>query len=159
MPKYKFGVEIPRGTKHALRLDVANGNTLWREAMEKESKGLLEFETFKVLGEQERPPKGYSYIPLHACYECKVDGRRKCRIVANGGMAPIPDDSDLYSGVVTIDVVRLLMLIGVLNDLQIVATDISQAYLHGVTREKLYTRAGPEFGEKLCGRLMIIHNP
>ena len=149
--RYKFGVELPRNTKHALELDRNNGNTLWKEAMESETKGLMEFETFIVLGDDERPPKGYSFIPLHACYECKVDGRRKCRIVANGGLAPEPDDSDLYSGVVTIDVVQLLILIGMLNDLQIMATDISQAYLHGITREKLYTRAGPEFCPELEG--------
>ena len=156
-PKFKFGVEIPRGTKHALLVDKANGNTLWEEAMNKEAKGLLDFHTFKILNENERPPQGYHFVPLHACYNCKVDGRRKCRIVANGGMAPIPVDNDLYAGVVTIDVVRLLVLVGIVNDLEIIATDISQAYLHGVTREKLYTRAGPEFGKEVEGRLVLIH--
>ena len=43
-----------------------------------------------------------------------------------------------------------------MNGLQVIATDISQAYLHGITREKLYTKAGPEFGQDLQGRLMII---
>lgn len=107
-PRFKFGVKIPRSTKHATHLDSANGNNLWHEAMEKETKGLLELETFKILESDERPSKGCVFIALHACYECKVDGRRKCCIVANGGMAPLPSDNDdLYSGVVSIDVVRL----------------------------------------------------
>ena len=156
LPKYKFGVQVPRGTRQALDLDKANGNTLWKESMEKEVKGLLDFETFQILEEGSRPPEGHSFIPLHAVYDCKVDGRRKCRIVANGAQAPVNEDQDLYAGVVSVDVVRLLFVIASINKMNVWATDISMAYLHGVTREKLWTRAGPEFGP-LEGRIMRIH--
>ena len=154
--KYKFGIQVPKGVKHALQLDKVNGNKLWEEAIQKEVQGLLNFGTFEILKEGSKPPKGHAFIPMHACFDCKVDGRRKCRIVANGNMAPEPEEGNLYSGVVSIDSIRVLFLLGVMNGLQVISTDISQAYLHGITREKLYTKAGPEFGNDVQGRLMAI---
>lgn len=62
----------------------------------------------------------------------------------------------MYSGVVSIDTVRLVTLIGILNGLSCVATDISVAYLHGMTQEKVYAIAGPEFGPDIDGRTMIV---
>jgi hypothetical protein len=47
-------------------------------------------------------------------------------------------------------------LIGVLIGLSCIATDISIAYLHGQTQEKVYTVEGPEFGPEIEGRTMII---
>ena len=80
-------------------------------------KALLDFDTFQILDEGAKPPEGHSFIPLHAVYDCKVDGRRKCRIVANGSRAPVNEDQDLYAGVVSIDLVRLLMMIAAINDM------------------------------------------
>ena len=36
--KFKFGIEVPRSVRHALMLDKANHNKLWKEAIEKELK-------------------------------------------------------------------------------------------------------------------------
>ena len=33
-PVYKYGVEVPCNTAHAIKLDEANGNTLWKDAYE-----------------------------------------------------------------------------------------------------------------------------
>ena len=43
-----------------------------------------------------------------------------------------------------------------LNDLQVCAADIGNAFLYGRTRERVVIQAGREFGPKVAGRLMII---
>ena len=49
----------------------------------------------------------------------------------------------------------MAFFLGELNDLDVMAADVGNAYLHAYTKEKLYTIAGPEFGE-LEGRILII---
>ena len=61
----------------------------------------------------------------------------------------------MYSGVVQIDTIRLGFLVGQLNGLMPIATDISCTYLHGTNKEKVYTKAGPEF-YKLQGQTLMI---
>lgn len=153
-PKYKFGVRVPNNVRDAFAEDQANGNTLWAEAMQKEVAGLNEFDTFRALDIGAKPPDGYTFVPLHWCYDVKFDGRRRARLVASGNWTE-PLSTDAYSGVVSIDTIRIAFLLGELNGLTVIATDISQAYLHGKTQEKVYSRAGPEFGE-LQGRILII---
>lgn len=150
--KMKFGVEIPRNVKHALELDAQNGNTLWLDAINKEIAELLAHDTFIIKDSPEDIPNEYFYIPSHLVLDCKFDGRRKARIVA-GGNHTNPDEEDIYSGVVSIEAVRILLFIADLNGLLVIAADISNAYLHGKTREKVYTKI--EFG-KLEGKFLII---
>jgi hypothetical protein len=52
--------------------------------------------------------------------------------------------------------VRLGFLIAELNGLQVCATDISNAFLYGHTREKVFIKAGREFGPKIDGQLLIV---
>jgi hypothetical protein len=46
-PKIKFGVKVPYSIHHALQLDQRNGNSLWREAIDKELGQLNEYKTFQ----------------------------------------------------------------------------------------------------------------
>ncbi len=62
---------------------------------------------------------------------------------------------DIYSGVIGMETIRLAFQIAAMNDLTVCAADIGNAYLYAKTREKVYVRAGPEFGE-LEGQPMII---
>jgi hypothetical protein len=57
---------------------------------------------------------------------------------------------------VDISSVRLGFLIAALNDLQTCAADIGNAFLYGRTREKVYIRAGREFGPTNVGRILIV---
>src|SRR5688572_32283249 len=45
--KIKFGIEVPRGYKDALRLDEQNGNTLWQDAIKTELDQINSYGTFK----------------------------------------------------------------------------------------------------------------
>jgi len=156
-PKYKFGVEIPRNQKHALELDRQNGNTFWGDSMKSEISVLLEFETFRILpkGERDWPGKEkYTYVPLHFIFDVKFDLRRKCRCVAGGNWTEC-DDADVFSGVVSIENVRIGLFAAVLNNLLLCAADVGSAFLHGYTKELVYTIAGPEWGP-LAGCVMIM---
>ena len=87
-------------------------------------------------------------------YAVKHDGRRKSRLVAGGHLTDTPIDS-VYSSVVSLRGIRILTFLSELNDLEIWATDIGNAYLESFTQEKVYIIAGPEFGE-LEGHTLII---
>jgi Reverse transcriptase (RNA-dependent DNA polymerase) len=78
----------------------------------------------------------------------------KARYVAAGHTTETPK-SLTYASVVTRESVRIGFLIAALNNLEIMAVDISNAYLNADCREKIYFVAGPKFGSKQ-GRILII---
>ena len=49
----------------------------------------------------------------------------------------------VYSGVVSLRRVRLIVFLGELNGLKIWQTDVGNAYLVAITKEKVYVIAGP----------------
>lgn len=153
--KIKFGVEVPRDTKEAYFLDLKNRNTLWQEAIAKELRQLNDFKTFRALERDEDPPKGYSRIPYHIVYVVKRDDRRKARLVANNNWLDEDKDNNC-SGVVSTELMRIGFLIASLNSLKVCAGDISNAYLFAQAKEKVYIKAGKEFGPELEGRILII---
>ena len=67
-----------------------------------------------------------------------------------------PPNEDIFSGVVSMDTVRICFILAKLNGLDVCAGDIGNAYLYGKTKEKVYVIAGPEFGEKLQGKRLLI---
>ena len=83
-PVFKYGVEDPKDTAHAMALDEANGNTLWKEAADKEIASLLTLGCFDFRSPDDDPGKEFQYVKLTMIYEVKQDGRRKARLVAGG---------------------------------------------------------------------------
>ncbi len=51
---------------------------------------------------------------------------------------------------------RILFTIASLNDLDVMAADISNAYLNAPCAEKLWVTCGPEFGPSIKGRIAIL---
>ncbi|MEM7375623.1 MAG: reverse transcriptase domain-containing protein, partial [Bacteroidota bacterium] len=154
--KIKFGVEVPRNPKHALELDKQNGNTLWDESIKLELSQIMGYNVFKVLEDKDPTPEGYKRIPYHIIHDVKFDGRRKSRLVAGGHRAPLVRKEDRFSGVVTMDGVRIGFVLAMLNGLLVCAGDVGNAFLYGTTREKVYIVAGPEFGPNLAGKRLLI---
>ena len=151
---YPFGVRIPKNIKEALALDKINGNNLWKEAIKKEMLIMEDFQVFREVT-QEDNLKDCQFVPCHFVFDCKFDGRRKARFVAGGHKTEVQHE-DAYSGVISLDAVRLAMFNAVHNNLHVIAADIGSAYLHSQTKEKLYTILDPEYGT-LGGRRIIIH--
>ncbi len=153
--KFKFGVQIPKNAGHAKHLDHVNNNTLWADTTAKELNSLNSFHTFKVLENDEPLPEGYAKIPYMLIFDCKFDGRRKCRLVLGGHRTPDVPPEETYSGVIAMETVRTAFVLGAINNLDVCAADISTAFLHGKTREKVYIIAGPEFGKDAGKRLIV----
>ena len=154
--KYKFGVEVPRSPKHALQIDQENKNTGWKDAMSLELNQLKDYQTFKEIPDGQPIPKGYKRVPYHLVFDVKFDGRLKARLVANGNRTPQVDPEDVFSGVVSMEAVRLGFILAEMNDLLVCAGDVGNAFLYGKTKEKVFIVAGPEFGPELAGKRLII---
>ena len=156
-PRYKYGYELPRNGdyEHAKALDERNGNTKWQDALHTERTQLFEYNTFKPLPRGSKAPKGHKKIRVHVVWDVKHDGRHKARIVAGGHLTDEPVDS-VYSGVVSLRGIRLMIFLAELNNIDLWTTDIGNAYLEALTKEKVYIVAGSEFGE-YEGQILIIH--
>ena len=99
---------------------------------------------------------GYDHFNVHMIFDINMDGKftRKATLVS-GGHATEPPSYITYSSVVSRESVSISFLIASLNDLDIFACNIVNAYLNSKCREKLFTESGTEFGtEKVM--VMII---
>ena len=94
-------------------------------------------------------PVGYQEVRCHLIFDVKMGENfwRKARFVAGGHTTEVPS-SLTYASVVSRDSVRIALTIAALNGLKVMACDIQNAYLTADCREKIWTRAGPEFGSE-----------
>lgn len=114
------------------------------------------YQVFKDQGHKSEPTPGYKVIRVHLIYGVKHDGRHKARLVADGHLTDIPDNS-VYSNVVSLCGLRILLFLAELNGLKVRGTDIGNTYLEALTSEKVCIRAGLEFGA-LAEHLLLIYN-
>jgi len=150
---HKYGIPLPKTVQEAYDLDRESGTDYWHKAIIKEMTNNAI--AFKFLDDGECVPPGSQWIPFHMIFDVKCDFTRKARFVAGGHRTDAPSQLT-YSSVVTRDSVRIAFLIAALNDLEILAADIGNAYLQAPAREKVHTTAGPEFGPNNVGKTVII---
>jgi hypothetical protein len=143
-PKYKFGELVPNNVAHAFAIDRENNNTAWQDAIATELKQINDYKTFRCFRKGEKL-NDYQRIPHHLVFDVKFDLLKKERLVAGGHRTTLPKE-DLYSGVVDLMTVRIGHMIAAVNGLNVCAADIGNAFLYGITREKVYIMAGQEFG-------------
>ena len=155
VPIYKYGYLVPRNHSQAVDIDLRNGNTRWQDSEVTEANQLDEYDTFVDKGKGAAIPSGYKKIRCHFVYDVKHDGRHKARLVAGGHLTETPVNS-VYSSVVSLKGIRLIIFLAERNSLPIWGTDIGNAYLEAITKEKVCIIAGPEFGPRE-GHLLIIH--
>lgn len=153
---HKYGIKIPKSMKEAIAFDTENGNTLWYDAIMKEMKNVrIAFQEYS--GKVEDLKKaGYEQITCHIIFDVKLSEgfRRKARFVADGHKVETPP-SVSYSSVVARDSVRICLMLAALNDLNVLCVDIQNAYLTAPNKEKVFMKAGMEFGDE-CGKWMLI---
>ena len=98
---------------------------------------------------------GWQFAPLHMIFEIKQqDVRHKARFVVGGHVV----DASMYvtySSTIQDLSVRLLMLVAVQNGLDLMAGDIGNAFPTAPCTEKVWSVAGPEFGDKQ-GAVIIL---
>ena len=99
---------------------------------------------------------GYQEIGYHMIFDIKMDRRftRKARYVS-GGHTTDPPSSITYSRLVSRDSIRIAFTLASLNDVDIRAADMGNAYLNAKCWEKIWTVAKTEFRiEK--GKVMLV---
>ena len=110
---------------------------------------------FDVLLDGVAPPSDHQYMKCHMIFDVKMEVFcRKARLVAGGHMTKAPATLT-YASVVSRETVRIALLMAVLNDVDIWAADVFNAYITMPCREKIWTTLGKEFGDD-CGRKAII---
>ena len=144
-----YGVKVPKSVQQALQMDNDNGNNLWREAITKEIQALLDQKVFKFLkpGSKLKKEEGWQFAPLRMIFTVKADLRRKARLVI-GGHVTDASFYETFAPTVSSENIRLLFHLVVKQRLNVLVGDINTAYLNAFTEEKVYSRAGPEFGQK-----------
>ena len=151
----KFGIVVPGSVNEALALDKKNGDTFWRDALDKELKNVLI--AFKLLQDGENIPVGSKEIPYHIIFDVKFDLTRKARLVSGGHRNKDIPSHVTYSSVASRDSVRIAFLIAAANDLDVVACDIGNAFLNAPNRERVHVKVGKElFGPENEGKIAII---
>ena len=73
--------------------------------------------------------KGFQEIPCHILFYVKMNFTQKARYVANGAMHDTPVGL-CYSSIVYSDSFKITFLVAALNNLDILACEISNAYLN-----------------------------
>ena len=151
---HKYGIQLPHSIEEARKIDQLNNNREWENAIK------LEMQNNRVAFEEYDgdPTKlvGYKQITGHMIFDIKLSEgfRRKARFVADGHKTTAPA-SMTYSTVVSRDSVRILLMIAALNDLDLQAADIQNAFLTAPNLEKCYMIAGPEFLDEQ-GKVFIV---
>jgi hypothetical protein len=152
---HKYGKEIPTSRDHAYEIDKKNGNTLWGDALKKEMMNVgVAFEILPVDGQ---PPPGWSKVSGHIIFDIKMDYTRKARWVLNGHLTPDATGVSTYAGVVSRESKRIALTYAALNNLDVIAADIRNAYLQAPSSRKDYIICGKEFGLENEGRVALIH--
>ena len=119
---HSFGIEIPKNMDDCKRIDTANSNTLWQDAVAAEINAVRI--AFEVKEGDEKIPPNYQFIRCHMIFDVKMeDFRRKARYVAQGNMTEAPATLT-YASVVSRESVRIALTLAAINDLQVKTADI-----------------------------------
>ena len=107
-------------------------------------------------GDVEQLPSGFQEIKCHTSFDVKIGETfcRKAQLVAGGHTADAPATLT-YSSVLSHNSIQIALTIAALNEVEVMACDIQNAYLTADCREKNWTRAGPEFGSE-AGMIRFI---
>ena len=159
---HKFGIKLPKTVQEALQIDKKTGTDFWKKAIQKEMSNVrVAFKRWEngtvADAKSGQGLPAYQRIKCHMIFDIKMDGKftRKARFVA-GGHTTDPPSSITYSSVVSRDSVRIAFMLAALNDLDLSACDIGNAYLNAPCREKIWTEAGPEFEEDEGSVMLVV---
>jgi hypothetical protein len=89
---------------------------------------------------------GFQEIKCHIIFDVKMDFTRKARFVAGGHLTDAPG-SMTYSSVFSRDSIRIAFIVAGLNDLELLAGDVTNAYLNAPCRERIWFEGQIETGD------------
>ena len=150
---HKYGIQLPHSMEEALELDRESNTDYWAKAIAKENTqvkvswyAMDGVTPNDVYNGKIKELTGYQEIKCHMIFDVKMDFTRKARFVARGDLTTTTPKVT-YSSVVSRDSVWLAFLMAGLNDLDIMACDISNAYLNAPCRETIWFQGGKDTAE------------
>ncbi|KAL7537428.1 hypothetical protein ACHAWF_005758, partial [Thalassiosira exigua] len=159
---HKYGIRVPKTPEEALRIDKDTRTEFWEKTMIKEmTKAKVSYELVdgctpeEVRSDKVPALRGHQEISCHIIFDVKIDFTRKARFVANCSTTNTPS-ALTYLSVMSRDSVRIALLVAALNDLDIFAYDIGNAYLNASCKERIWFVAGHECGHEMKGRVMKL---
>jgi hypothetical protein len=127
--RHKLGIHVPRSYSKAVMLHVANANALWQDAIDTEHAQLLECQTSEnIEHDRSKIPNGFTSPRLHLIIDVEVDLHQKAWLIAGSHLTEDPQDAT-YSGIVSLNNVRITMSVAELHGLNIIAADVCNAWL------------------------------
>jgi hypothetical protein len=150
---HKYGVEVPLTIEQAIKLDTINNDRLWQDAIDREMPNVAI--AFEIRDHNQPIPVGWKKTSGHLIFDVKMDFTRKAHWVKDGHKTPTPELST-YAGVVSKESVRIALTYAALNDINVMAADIKNAYLQAPSSEKHYVICGREFGLEHVGKVALI---
>ena len=101
-------------------------------------------------------PPGWNKASGHLVFDVKMTLDRKSRWVLDGHLTEDIPYISTYAGVVSRESVRIALTYAALNDLDVMAADIRNAYLQAPSSQKDYVICGLEFGLENVGKPALI---
>ena len=111
--------------------------------------------SFEILPTGAHVPVGCKKSSVHLIWDLKMDFALKACCVKDGHHTPEPKQPN-YSGVVSRDIVRTALTYAALNDVDVTAADIQNAYFQATSYGKHYVICGKEFGLEHEGKISLI---
>ena len=103
----------------------------------------------------EEDPVGYEHINCHLIFDVKMNFHHKAQFVTGGHTTNLPAEST-YAGVVSRESVRVAFTLAALNDLDIFAAGVQNAYLTAICGEKIIYNCGSEFRSEHKGKTTVV---
>ena len=101
------------------------------------------FPALQVLEDGEEVPVGSQFVDLMMIFDVKMDLTRKARLVAQGDQVETPSNLTYYASIVSRDSICIALLLASLNNLTLLAANVTGAYLNAPCGEKVHTVDDP----------------
>jgi hypothetical protein len=157
---HKFGIRLPKTVAEVLAINDQTRTDFWQKALGKETNKVKVTWTAahgmspeQAQGGKEPSMIRYQEIRCHVIYVTK-DFTRKARFVT-GGHTTDALGSITYSSVVSRNSVQLAFFAAGLNDLDVLAGNVTNAYLNMKCRAKIWFDGGIKTGEDK-GKVLIV---
>ena len=151
----KFCIKVPKpmDVRRALEMDRETGSNQWAKAMGKEV-GTV-FPALQVLEDGEEVPVGSQFVDLMMIFDVKMDLTRKARLVAQGDQVETPSNLT-HASTVSRDSICIALLLASLNNLTLLAANVTGAYLNAPCKEKIWFEGGTNCGEDKGHVLVVV---
>ena len=92
---------------------------MWADSIQKELEELMLYDCFTILPRGEKAPSHHQYMLMNLVFDVKFDGQHKSRYVVNVNVTREMNPKDVHVPVISLDFIRILFLIAVMNNLEV----------------------------------------